>query len=98
VQEDDADDHAVRHADADAVPHEAAAEPPWPGRRRARRVAGIGQPSAAGRRASAAAGRQHLATAWWIAIFPGLAIMVVVQCFNVLGDWLRDALDPTLDA
>jgi peptide/nickel transport system permease protein len=41
-------------------------------------------------------GRQYLATAWWIATFPGLAIMLVVLCLNLVGDWLRDALDPTL--
>jgi peptide/nickel transport system permease protein len=42
-------------------------------------------------------GRQYLATAWWIATFPGLAIMLVVLCLNLVGDWLRDAFDPTLD-
>jgi peptide/nickel transport system permease protein len=42
-------------------------------------------------------GRQYLATAWWLAMFPGLTIMVVVLCLNLLGDWLRDALDPTLE-
>jgi len=41
-------------------------------------------------------GRQFLASAWWNATFPGLAIFVTVLGFNVLGDGLRDALDPTL--
>ncbi len=36
-------------------------------------------------------GREHLATAWWIATLPGLAIMVVVLCLNVVGDWPLDA-------
>ena len=41
-------------------------------------------------------GRQFLASAWWIATFPGLAIFVTVLSFNLFGDGLRDALDPTL--
>src|SRR5262244_1106857 len=41
-------------------------------------------------------GRQFLASAWWIATFPGLAIFVTVLGFNLFGDGLRDALDPTL--
>ncbi|MEF8801642.1 MAG: ABC transporter permease [Halolamina sp.] len=41
-----------------------------------------------------AAGRGELTDAWWIATFPGLAIMVTVIGFNGLGDGLRDALDP----
>lgn len=39
-------------------------------------------------------GRQYLDTAWWIALFPGLAIMIAVMGVNLLGDGLRDALDP----
>ncbi|PSP40819.1 ABC transporter permease, partial [Halobacteriales archaeon QH_10_70_21] len=31
---------------------------------------------------------------WWIATMPGLAIVVTVIGLNLLGDWLRDALDP----
>lgn len=38
--------------------------------------------------------RAYLRTAWWMAVFPGLAIMVVVMAFNLLGDGLRDVLDP----
>ena len=41
-------------------------------------------------------GRQFLGSAWWNATFPGLAIFVTVLGFNVFGDGLRDALDPTL--
>ena len=33
-------------------------------------------------------------TGWWISLFPGLAIMLVVLSMNLLGDWLRDRLDP----
>jgi peptide/nickel transport system permease protein len=40
-------------------------------------------------------GRQYLDTAWWTALFPGLAIMTAVMGVNLLGDGLRDALDPT---
>lgn len=38
--------------------------------------------------------RQHLPDAWWYATFPGLAIMLLVLGFNLLGDGLRDVLDP----
>ena len=41
-------------------------------------------------------GRQFLASAWWVATFPGLAIFVTVLGFNLFGDGLRDASDPTL--
>lgn len=43
-----------------------------------------------------AEGRDVLDQAWWIAVCPGLAIMLVVLSFNLFGDWLRDALDPRL--
>jgi peptide/nickel transport system permease protein len=43
-----------------------------------------------------AEGRDVLDQAWWIAVCPGLAIMLVVLAFNLFGDWVRDALDPTL--
>lgn len=39
-------------------------------------------------------GRNYVDTAWWIVNFPGLAIMVTVLGFNLLGDGLRDVLDP----
>jgi len=41
-------------------------------------------------------GRNYVATAWWLATFPGLAIMLTVLAVNLLGDWLRDTLDPRL--
>jgi peptide/nickel transport system permease protein len=41
-------------------------------------------------------GRDYLRDAWWIATFPGLAIMVTAAGANFLGDGLRDMLDPTL--
>jgi peptide/nickel transport system permease protein len=41
-----------------------------------------------------AEGRQYLVTAWWIATLPGMAIAYTVLAVNLLGDWLRDALDP----
>ncbi len=37
-----------------------------------------------------------LANKWWLAVFPGLAIMLTVLSFNILGDWLRDVFDPRL--
>lgn len=39
---------------------------------------------------------QLLAGRWWLAIFPGVAIAMTVLSFNLLGDWLRDFLDPRL--
>lgn len=41
-------------------------------------------------------GRAYLSTAWWLATFPGLSIMLTVLGINLLGDWLRDVLDPRL--
>src|SRR5882724_6246481 len=41
-------------------------------------------------------GRGFLATAWWISLFPGLAMLLTVLAVNLLGDWLRDHLDPKL--
>lgn len=41
-------------------------------------------------------GRDYLGSAWWICVFPGLALTSVVFSFNILGDWLRDRLDPKL--
>ena len=41
-------------------------------------------------------GAQYVSVAWWLATFPGLAIMLTVLAANLLGDWLRDALDPRL--
>jgi len=41
-------------------------------------------------------GRSHIASAWWLAVMPGAAIMLVVLAFNLFGDWLRDWLDPRL--
>lgn len=39
-------------------------------------------------------GRGFIADAWWMALFPGIAIFVTVLAFNLLGDGLRDVLDP----
>jgi len=41
-------------------------------------------------------GRSHLLDAWWLSTFPGLAIVFTVLSFNLVGDGLRDALDPRL--
>src|SRR5881397_2248231 len=41
-------------------------------------------------------GRGFLATAWWISLFPGLAMLLTVLAVNLMGDWLRDHLDPRL--
>jgi peptide/nickel transport system permease protein len=57
---------------------------------------GIGvQPPRAAWGADLQASQGFLATgAWWMAVFPGLAILVTVMAFNLLGDGLRDVLDP----
>ncbi len=39
---------------------------------------------------------QLIANRWWLAVYPGVAIMVTVLSLNILGDWLRDFLDPQL--
>ena len=39
-------------------------------------------------------GLEYVSTAWWIPVFPGLAVMVTVLGTNLVGDWLRDVLDP----
>jgi peptide/nickel transport system permease protein len=41
-------------------------------------------------------GRIYLSSAWWIPTFAGLAILITVMGANLLGDWLRDTLDPKL--
>jgi peptide/nickel transport system permease protein len=41
-------------------------------------------------------GRSHISTSWWLALFPGLAIFITVLGINLLGDGLRDILDPRL--
>jgi peptide/nickel transport system permease protein len=41
-------------------------------------------------------GRRYMETAPWVAVFPGVAITFTVLGFNLLGDGLRDALDPRL--
>jgi peptide/nickel transport system permease protein len=43
-----------------------------------------------------AEGLSFVERAWWISMCPGVAMMVVVLAFNVVGDWIRDALDPRL--
>ncbi|MFB9137050.1 ABC transporter permease [Vibrio olivae] len=39
-------------------------------------------------------GRTYIQTAWWVSFFPGMAILLTVLGLNLLGDWLRDTLDP----
>jgi len=41
-------------------------------------------------------GRDYLRAGWWVATFPGLALTACVLAVNLLGDWLRDELDPLL--
>ena len=43
-----------------------------------------------------AEGRDILLDVWWLSVFPGLAITIVVLAFNFFGDWLRDTLDPRM--
>jgi peptide/nickel transport system permease protein len=42
-------------------------------------------------------GRNYITTGWWLALFPGMAILLVVLVINLVGDWLRDALDPRVE-
>ncbi|MGH2361490.1 MAG: ABC transporter permease subunit, partial [bacterium] len=41
-------------------------------------------------------GRNYITQQWWVSTFPGIAIALVVLGFNLLGDGIRDALDPRL--
>ena len=41
-------------------------------------------------------GKDEILNVWWLSLFPGIAITVVVLAFNFFGDWLRDTLDPKL--
>jgi peptide/nickel transport system permease protein len=43
-----------------------------------------------------AEGRDYMTRAWWVSVFPGMAILLVVLSLNLLGDWVRDTLDPRL--
>jgi peptide/nickel transport system permease protein len=59
---------------------------------------GIGiQPPTASWGAMMSVGRNYLNTAWWIATLPGLCLFILVLCVNLLGDTLRDQLDPRSD-
>jgi len=42
-------------------------------------------------------GRNYMTTGWWLALFPGVAILLLVLGINLVGDWLRDALDPRME-
>lgn len=43
-----------------------------------------------------ASGRDYIGTYWWLSAFPGLCILVTVLSTNLLGDWIRDRVDPRL--
>ena len=43
-----------------------------------------------------AEGKEQIIDVWWLSLFPGLAITIVVLAFNFIGDWLRDTMDPKL--
>lgn len=58
---------------------------------------GLGiQPPAPEWGAMLASGRTYLRDAWWIVVFPGIVIMITILALNLLGDGLRDALDPKM--
>jgi ABC-type dipeptide/oligopeptide/nickel transport system permease subunit len=44
-----------------------------------------------------AEGQKYITRAWWVSLFPGVAIAAIILVFNMLGDELRDALDPQLN-
>ncbi|MBI4686663.1 MAG: peptide ABC transporter permease, partial [Nitrospirae bacterium] len=41
-------------------------------------------------------GKDNIEIAWWLSVFPGLAILFTVLSYNLIGEGLRDALDPRL--
>ena len=58
---------------------------------------GVGlQPPAVSLGLMISAGRDHLATSWWLTIIPALVLSVLVIATSLVGDWLRDVLDPQL--
>lgn len=59
---------------------------------------GIGVPPTTVTWGSLLASARSATGAWWLAVFPGLAIFLVVTLFNVLGEGIRDAIDPRLQA
>jgi len=44
------------------------------------------------------AGKDNIDVAWWLSLFPGLAILITVMGYNLLGEGIRDAMDPRLEA
>lgn len=65
------------------------------GRERALSFLGIGiQPPSITWGLMVAQGKQYLANAWWLAFWPGLAIILTTLSLNLLSNWLRIALDP----
>ena len=59
---------------------------------------GIGVPAEAITWGSLLAGARSNASAWWLVVVPGTAIFTTVTMYNLLGDGLRDALDPKMKA
>ena len=57
---------------------------------------GLGDPNVVSWGGMLQQAQQYLRSAWWMAVFPGAAIAVLVLTFNVLGDGLNDALNPRL--
>ncbi|WP_324650110.1 ABC transporter permease [Georgenia sp. H159] len=57
---------------------------------------GLGDPNVVSWGGMLQQAQQYLRSAWWMAVFPGVAIALVVLAFNVLGDGLNDALNPRL--
>ena len=41
-------------------------------------------------------GRDYLTIAWWVTVLPGVTIFLTTLALSILGDWVRDRLDPTL--
>jgi peptide/nickel transport system permease protein len=41
-------------------------------------------------------GKDNIEIAWWLSLYPGLAILITVLSYNLVGEGLRDALDPRL--
>jgi peptide/nickel transport system permease protein len=42
------------------------------------------------------AGKDNIEIAWWLSVFPGLAILITVMSYNLLGEGIREAIDPRL--
>ena len=87
--------HPSEHARADHRQRRRSRSPPRSSPRRRSRSSASGSSRRRRRSACSSPSGQTNPQQWWLTIFPGLTIVLIVLCVNFVGDGLRDALDPT---